>query len=422
MPFNAFKKLILPLYSKKIFIAIMLCLGLSAVARAQQPQISRHDYFRDSIVHGKQIDVVDLAKFIFQRKHKPMHPKVNVNGPFITAIPYPSYTIATGIAAALPINISFYTNKKEKGELSFFNNVFLFTQYKQIITQSISNVYLHHDKWELIGDWRYYHFPTVTYGLGSMSSFDEPHSIDYSHLRVYELVMRKVAKDISIGLGYHLDYHWNIKDFDAQNGATTDFVLYGLNKSSFSTGPSINFLYDSRDNPNNAMKGYYFSFQVRTNIKALGSSSNWSCATIDVRKYIALPIPNWRAGIALWAYANFTLNGTPPYLDLPNTASDNYNNSGRGYGMGRYRGLHMLYFEWEFRTDILPNGLLGAVAFFNLQTLSEWPSNTFQMVQPGGGIGLRIKLNKRTNTNSCVDYGFGTGGSKGFAFNLNEIF
>ena len=60
--------------------------------------------------------------------------------------------------------------------------------------------------------------------------------------------------------------------------------------------------------------------------------------------------------------------------------------------------------------------------FLNASTFTEYPDNRFERVNPGTGLGLRIKMNKKSNTNLCVDYGIGTGGSRGFAFNLNEVF
>ena len=82
----------------------------------------------------------------------------------------------------------------------------------------------------------------------------------------------------------------------------------------------------------------------------------------------------------------------------------------------------MLYFETELRFSILRSGLLGGVVFTNIESLSEWPSNGFTTFQPGIGAGLRLKLNKKIKTSSAIDYGFGTGGSRGFAFNLNEVY
>lgn len=410
------------MFTKTISCFLILCfVALPTIEIAAQkvaPPIAK----ADTASVNNQMDILDLIKLVFRKKNAPVKKKrVNVNGPYVTTIPYPAYSIATGVAAALPFNISFYTNLKEKGNLSFFNNNFQYTQYNQILALSISNLYFGHDKWLLIGDWRYYKFPTYTFGLGSRTSLADADEIKYSHLRFYETVLRTVAKNTAIGIGYHLDYHWQIRDINAEQGSVTDFQRYGLNRSSISSALSVNFIYDSRNNTNNPESGAYFNMQFRTNLKVLGSSQNWNSVIVDARKYIPLPV-KWRAGFAFWGLAWFTMNGQPPYLDLPATGWDNYNNTGRGYAMGRFRGRHMLYLETEFRFNILRSGLLGGVVFANLQTVSEWPRNNFVSAQPGYGIGLRIKMNKRTNTNSAVDYGFGSGGSRGLAFNFNEVF
>jgi len=41
---------------------------------------------------------------------------------------------------------------------------------------------------------------------------------------------------------------------------------------------------------------------------------------------------------------------------------------------------------------------------------------------PGYGVGLRLRLNKHSGANLCVDYGFGRDGSKGLFVNLGEVF
>ncbi|WP_332369429.1 hypothetical protein [Spirosoma telluris] len=72
---------------------------------------------------------------------------------------------------------------------------------------------------------------------------------------------------------------------------------------------------------------------------------------------------------------------------------------------------------------LLNNGLLGGVVFANMQTYSDYPNtNQFGKLLPGGGVGLRIKINKHSNLNLAVDYGFGIGGSQGLFLNLGEVF
>ena len=99
-----------------------------------------------------------------------------------------------------------------------------------------------------------------------------------------------------------------------------------------------------------------------------------------------------------------------------------YQNSGRGYAEGRYRGKNMLYLESEYRFGITANGLIGGVAFLNGETFSGLQNNSFQKIDPGTGFGIRVKANKHSNTNICVDYGLGVDGSHGFFVNLGEVF
>jgi hypothetical protein len=82
----------------------------------------------------------------------------------------------------------------------------------------------------------------------------------------------------------------------------------------------------------------------------------------------------------------------------------------------------MMYAEAELRFGITRNGLLGGVVFGNAQTISEINTGRFEVIAPGFGAGLRIKFNKFSKTNACIDYGIGTGGSHGFVGNLGEVF
>jgi hypothetical protein len=126
--------------------------------------------------------------------------------------------------------------------------------------------------------------------------------------------------------------------------------------------------------------------------------------------------------LAFWSYNVFTLSGNPPYLDLPGTGTDTYNNTGRGYVYDRFIGKKMIDLEAEFRYHITRNGLLGGVLFANAESLSEMNSNQFQVISPAAGIGLRIKFNKFSNTNVGVDFAVGVHGSQGFYGNLGEVF
>ncbi|MBS1593732.1 MAG: BamA/TamA family outer membrane protein [Bacteroidetes bacterium] len=404
-----------------IVLALVLCLG---PATGVQAQVVHQEVVDTVPTPVPQLDVVDVIKMALGIKRDPLRKseRKGETGPFFSIIAYPGYAIATGFAGVGVANISFRTKKNPKGTLSFINNQFQYTQYNQVIFQSLSNFYTSDEKWQFPGDVRFFHFPTYTYGLSSNSLPSAADNIDYEHFRFYRTVYRQVYDNTYVGLGYNMDYRWNIKDHNANaNGTLSDYQRYGLTRSSMSSGFSANFLYDSRDNANRPIKGNYVNIQFNTWDKPFGSTSNWNSLVIDIRQYV--PVTHkWYTVFAFWGYAWITLNGKPPYLDMPSVGWDSYNNTGRGYAAGRYRGRSMLYFETEFRFDILRNGLLGGVVFGNVETLSDYPGKYFGAIQPGGGMGLRIKFNKHTQSNSSIDYGFGTHGSNGLATNLNEVF
>lgn len=196
---------------------------------------------------------------------------------------------------------------------------------------------------------------------------------------------------------------------------------YGLTSKSTSSGITFNFQYDSRLNSNNTSNGTYANLQIRDNLKALGSNTNWQSATLDFRHYIRTSKKSGNV-LALWSYGSFTLPGQPPYFDLPSTGWDTYNNTAREYVEGRFRGKDLLYAEAEYRFRVTKNGLFGGVIFSNASSITELSSNRFEKVNYGTGLGLRVKMNKKSNSNLCIDYGVGTGKAKGFSFNINEVF
>lgn len=114
--------------------------------------------------------------------------------------------------------------------------------------------------------------------------------------------------------------------------------------------------------------------------------------------------------------------GTAPYLDLPSIGWDDYSNTGRGYVPGRFTGKNLIYAESEYRFSLTQNGFLGGVVFVNAESILRTIPRGLHAVIPGEGLGLRIKVNKYSNTNLAIDYGFGIGGSHGLFFNLGEVF
>jgi len=388
---------------------------LSASVYAQKTDTSQSE-------KTKEKDIVDYFRKWFGYKPSEKADSIRPGDkPVVSILPAAGYTLQTRLAAILSGNVAFYTSNKPGSKLSVINANVNYTQNRQFTIPVQLNVWLHGDEWNLLGDWRFMKYPQSTFGLGSDAGFENEDPMDYYYARVYQYILKKITRGFSAGVGYNLDYHWDISEKGIDSGEESEYAKYGAASKTISSGLSINLLYDSRKNPINPAGGLSANIVLRNNFTWLGSNTNWQSATIDIRKYFPLSHTG-RDVLAFWSYNWIITNGKPPFLDLPSTAWDNFNNTGRGFIQGRYRGNIMLYLESEYRFGITKDGLFGGVLFANAQSFSGAPSARLQSVQPGAGAGIRIKLNKKSNTNIAIDYGFGTQGSRGLFVNVGEVF
>ena len=375
-------------------------------------------------VKNRSVDLVDVGRSWLKGHRSRREDTIpqKVGKLHISALPVAGYTLQTGFAGVLSSNFAFYTSEHSQANLSTVLTSITYSQYQQIIFPIQADIWTKGNKYNIITDWRYLKYPSLTYGLGGNTYADSGYNIDYGYLRLHQAILKTVGHDLYLGLGYDFDYFWNIREVDPPAGKATDFERYGLSRKEIASGISAHFLYDSRRNPINPENGGYASVTYRPNFTFLGSDDNWQSLLFDLRKYVSFPASTHNV-LAIWSYDWFTLGGgKTPYLLLPSTGWDAYSNTARGYIQGRFRSQNMLYLETEYRFGISSNGLLGGVVFANAQSFSEPGSNKFQYIAPGYGGGIRISLNKFSRTNLCIDYGWGLHGSGGFFVNLGEVF
>ncbi len=402
----------------------MLLTALTGLkAYAQQPNVAatedqaRHDTLR--IDSSKQRDIVDVFEDLVYKNNSPE--KRTQSGKFnFTVIPYVGYSLSTGYIADVSANAGFYTSADHHENLSVIATDLGYDSKNQRLIRTRSEIWTDKNEYKVVSDLRFDVYPTDTYGLGTYSTPAEDDPIDYKYLRIYETVLKKVTSSYYAGIGYDLDYHYDITAQGNANGSESDFMKYGQTARSASSGLNFELLIDNRKNPINPLGGTYASLIFRDNSTYLGSDNNWSQLKADFRKYFRLSDQSSDV-LAIWSIAAFTW-GYAPYLDLPATGSDMYNNSGRGYAIGRFRGKDELYFEAEYRFGLTRNGLLGATLFANGESFTGLNNTSFQGVAPAAGAGLRIKVNKHSDSNICIDYGVGINGSRGLFVNLGEVF
>jgi hypothetical protein len=374
---------------------------------------------RSDVDSARQVDLIDVASKMFNSDFSPEQRKLPKKLNF-SIIPSAGYTLSTGFAADLTGNVAFFTGSSHTENLSNIQGDISYDTKSQRLFISRSNVWTEDNRYKIVTDIRIEKFPTTTYGLGTFTNNGDADNIFYNYVRVYSTIYKFLLPGLYGGAGYNLDYRYGITEDGNLNGEESDFKRYGLQSKETSSGINLDLLYDTRKNALNPLGGTFLNLTFRDNATVAGSSSNWSSVQLDMRKYLKL-WPESNNILAFWGIVGYTA-GKVPYLDLPATGEDEFDNTGRGYIKGRFRGKDILYLESEYRFSITNNGLLGAVLFANGESFSEMNTNTFKRIAPAAGTGIRIKVNKHSDTNICIDYAVGTGGSKGFFVNLGEVF
>lgn len=399
---------------------VLVCCWFFSFGQNAGDAIIQH---KKSLDTARQTDLIDIGKALFRIRPGKIREEQDKKVYFSILPIGGTAPGGTGNALITSTSATMYLGPKKTTNLSTAT----FTPYWNLGSRFglpiRTNIWLPDNSWLIQGDTRFLVYPQYTWGLGDSKAEEEKTLLSYKYIRFYKNALKQIKPYLYAGPGYNLDYRFNMNTDDS----TPDLeqysgYQYGTGKNSFSSGISLNLVYDTRSNSINPLPGMYGNLVYRMNPTFLGSNENWSSIYLDVRKYIRMN-PEKRSQqntLALWSYFWTALNGKTPYLDLPSTGWDPYNRSARGIEQNRYRGRTLFYAESEYRRDITANGLLGFVVFANVNTVSG-SGSLFTSWKPAAGTGLRIKFNKLTNTNIGIDYGV----SKGYSavlLNLGEAF
>ena len=416
------RKYITPL----VTLSLLLCL-LPAVTRAQYKQTPQNSVVPEDIVlidTADQTDIIDVFKSCFRYKTKKVkrNPRKKV---YFSFIPSASSVPGGGKALITSTNAGFYLGPRKTTAISSVSFAPYLTLNHRYGLPLYSNLWLKDNKLNIIGDTRFLYFPQYTWGLGGGRDNDDRLLIRYRYIRFYQTLLKRIKKRPSImaGIGYNLDYNINIVSQD-DSVSLEKFTGYGYGtasgSNSFSSGITLNTLYDSRYNSINPRFGLYVNFIYRFNPGFLASNTNWQSLFVDVRKYFPLSKTDHKL-LATRMYYWTVTKGDPPYLNLPTIGWDIYGRSGRGFDLNRYRGKGLIYTEAEYRSDLTKDGLLGFTVFANVNTATEPEAYKFAYLHPAAGVGLRIKFNKNSGSNIALDFGISKG-FKSLTLNLGEAF
>ena len=428
-----------------ILVSVCLCIDFTCFGQ----EIARSQSV-DSLSSDTLCVQQDIFDVLTKEKIQPLEiPSRKVRA---IIIPLIGSSPSTGLQFGAGSSLSWTFGKHPLTRLSAGSLQLLYTTERQLISYIRTNMFLNRNRVFIQTDWRWYLFRLPTYGLGTGTEDNIPfipeypeNSVNhvsydggkfpmkYNWIKFHNVVLLELADHLYAGLGYHLDYYYDVKDVDLEldsvyKTVTPHFAycaLHGFDPEKYAaSGISLNFAYDTRDNIINAYKGLFVNMNYRYNFKDLGSARSGSQFWTEFRTYIGLSEKIPRHLLAFWVYGSFKVSGEIPYLNLMSNGFDQMNSSGRGYAQGRWRGEDLVYGEVEYRFPISPcSGIVGGVLFANVTTASNRDMNIplFGYLKPGAGFGLRIMVGKYDRTNILIDFGLGEL-SKGLYLQAQEIF
>ncbi|MFZ4796441.1 MAG: BamA/TamA family outer membrane protein [Bacteroidia bacterium] len=319
-----------------------------------------------------------------------------------------------GFGYGVLTNVNYILGPKETTRFSNTQAYILKTTNGQFAVQLNHQIFLKDENWIVQGKLQYLDWPEYTYALGANTPNEglSKDTVKYKALDFEERVLYKLKKYNFLGLQYKLYSAWDVNG-GKDSGQFFENNAIGTNKFTAS-GIGVHYIFDSRDNVQNAFKGKYIELAVNPYAQFMGSTQNWLNLRLDARTYYQFKTTKTLV-IANRFIAEHAI-GDAPYMIMPQTGRLF---STRAYVQGRYRGKLFLAYEAELRAHLWR--FIGGVLFAGANTVSE-PNDEIKYINPSAGAGLRFNINKAQRTNIRVDYAVGANNNSGLYFHITEVF
>lgn len=329
--------------------------------------------------------------------------------PFVITDPF------IGLGYGATSNVNFLLGSPSTTRFSNAQAYVIKTTKGQFATQLSHQIFTKNETWMLQGKMQYSDWPESTYGLGAHTSNDElvdKEIVSYKAIEFEERVMKQIRKSHFLGLHYRMYDCWSLH---SNNDSTGFFEQFAIGSKKFTASTiGVHYVFDNRDNVQNAYDGKYAELTLNPYFKLIGSTEDWFNARLDARSYKMLKTKR-HAVLAQRMVAELAA-GDVPYMIMPQAGRLN---TTRGYAQGRYRGKLFLNYEAEMRVHLWK--IIGGVVFGGVHTLTE-PNDKIKYLNPNVGAGLRFNINKSQRTNIRVDYALGLNQNSGLYFQICEVF
>lgn len=362
-----------------------------------------------------QIDTDTLSQNVIENVYKEVPNTVKKDSTKRTsfsAYPYVFYTPESQFAGGAGGIYIFYTGQEENLKPSKIGFGGYYSTNKQYKLSVSPNLYFFENKLYIEAPTSFGFFVNKFWGIGDNSPKSETASFSMESFTSTVTVQVPPKLFSADRTGLIFDYDKTSIVDTLENTLIINDSVVG-NDGGESIGIGTDLLWDSRDNlffPNN---GSYQYFKVVVYPNGWGNF-NYSQLQLDVKAFKAISPDH------VFAF-NFYIEsviGDTPFYRLPALGGPSRM---RGFFSGRYRDNFYGMMQLEYRQYVWKK--FGIVAFGGLGNVSEnILTYNFSTMKYSGGIGLRYLFNKKEKINLRMDIGFGSDGSRGIYFGIQEAF
>ena len=313
----------------------------------------------------------------------------------IGALPSAYFTPETRIGAGGIVYTFFKSRKldtlvKKSNTQSYIS----FTQNKQFSFENDYQIWLNKNTIYLTGSADYSRFPELFFGIGNNTQKRDSKRIAFDVVKIQMKNLRLIGNNLYGGIAINYQRLYNL-DANLMNNAYCMEVNGGMGYESKGIGPVL--IMDKRDNPLNPANGSYLEVTYMDFNKILNNENKFIKFNLDARKYFTFfKKLIWNGN----AYLFFS-KGQVPFRMMPSIGGARFL---RGYYNGRFRDNNMIVIQQEVRMRLYK--AFGLAAFCGIGQVSKTPAELrTNQLHYNYGMGLRVRLNKKENTNLRVDYG-----------------
>lgn len=327
-------------------------------------------------------------------------------------VPIISYTQETGNTVGLAkFNmINFYKDDTITSP-SKFSALATFSSLGNIKLVGGWKIYFKNDKYLTSGIIGYRFFPEYILGTGNQPDRNNLEQIENTAYVVDLAFAKQIIPNNFFGIGYDFRNYTKIEKAP-DSYLNQDGVIGG--DGGKSAGVSFFYIFDNRKNRYTPSNGAFLELKTKINSSTFGSDFSYTDFSIDARKYFKVFNNHVIAIQGFWG----TQAGDIPYFDLYKMGGDSRM---RGYYLGAIRDENIIDAQVEYRLPIWSIfGMTGWVGQGKVYSNEE----NFNLKNLWGsyGLGLRIMVDSKSQTNLRFDVGFNQYGSHAFIINFSEAF